>query len=50
MVNEKLAKRSSILRPFHNLLVNSERILVNANLAKTGMPFLPYSPFTNNYY
>ena len=50
IVNEKLAKRSSFLRPFHILLVNSERIIVNANLAKTVMPFLPSSPFTNNYY
>ena len=50
LVNEKIAKRSSFLRTFHNLLVNSERILVNANLAKTVMPFLPASPFTSNYY
>ena len=47
IVNEKLAKRSTFLHPFHHLLVNSERILVNANLAKTVMPFLPASPFTS---
>ena len=40
--NENLAKRSRLFRPFHNLLVNSVKILVNENLAKRSDLFHPF--------
>ena len=40
---ENLAKRSSLLRPFHHLLVNSEKIQVNENLATKVRSTIYYS-------
>ena len=40
--NENLAKKSRLFRPFHNLLVNSVKVLVNENLANKSSLFRPF--------